>query len=154
LNVFTDGGYDHLLELCLFLVYLSSSRRGPTIPYRYRISPLQHLDNSPSSTSPLATTTTTTTTITMTILERPLVTISLQNYDSRKEELITQLITASEESGFFALTDHGITETEISNMFVMSKRFFSLPEKVKTKYHFEGMKVVLPPLPDERSPRS
>jgi isopenicillin N synthase-like dioxygenase len=82
----------------------------------------------------------------MTILERSLVTISLQNYDSRKDELITQLITAAEESGFFAPTDHGITEQEISDMFATSHQFFSLPEEVKTKYYFERMKVGTPPI--------
>jgi hypothetical protein len=77
----------------------------------------------------------------MTIIERPLVSISLANYSSRKTELVSQLISVAEESGFFALTDHGITEDEISHMFAKSESFFSLPESIKEKYPFERTKV-------------
>jgi hypothetical protein len=77
----------------------------------------------------------------MTIIERPLVSISLANYSSRKTELVSQLISVAEESGFFALTDHGITEDEISHMFAKSESFFSLPESIKGNYPFERTKV-------------
>lgn len=73
----------------------------------------------------------------MTIEERPLVTISLANYESRKPELVKQLVSVAEHSGFFALTDHGITEEEIHEMFTLSEQFFSLPTTIKSKYPFE-----------------
>lgn len=77
----------------------------------------------------------------MTVEERPLVTISLANYENRLPELVQQLVSVAEESGFFALTDHGITEEEIQGMFAMSQKFFSLPEDVKAQYPFERAKV-------------
>lgn len=77
----------------------------------------------------------------MTIKERPLVTISLADYENRLPELVKQLTSIAEESGFFALTDHGITEEEIQAMFTMSEKFFSLPDSVKGKYPFERTKV-------------
>jgi non-haem dioxygenase in morphine synthesis N-terminal len=86
-------------------------------------------------------------TLSMTIKERPLVTISLADYENRLPELVKQLTSVAEESGFFALTDHGITEEEIKAMFTMSERFFSLPDSVKVKYPFERAKVPEFPLP-------
>jgi isopenicillin N synthase-like dioxygenase len=77
----------------------------------------------------------------MIILERPLVTISLANYESKKDELVSQITSVAEESGFFALTDHGISESEITTMFTKSESFFSLPTTVKRKYPFERTKV-------------
>jgi len=77
----------------------------------------------------------------MTIVERPLVAISLKDYENRKPELVKQLVSAAEDSGFFALTDHGITEEEITNMFAMSEKFFALDKSIKSKYFFEREKV-------------
>ena len=77
----------------------------------------------------------------MTILERPLVTISLADYESRKDELVSQITSVAEESGFFALADHGISESEITTMFTKSESFFALPTTVKSKYPFERTKV-------------
>jgi len=77
----------------------------------------------------------------MAILERPLQTLSLVNYETRKSELVAQLISIAENDGFFALTDHGISEEEIATMFAMSKKFFALPESIKSKYPFERTKV-------------
>jgi len=80
----------------------------------------------------------------MAIVERPLVTISLANYQNRIPELVEQLISVAEDCGFFALTDHGITKEEIETMFAVSEKFFSLPESVKAKYPFERAKVESP----------
>ena len=49
----------------------------------------------------------------MTIEERPLVTISLADDGSRNPELVKQLVSVAEHSGFFALADHGITEAKL-----------------------------------------
>jgi isopenicillin N synthase-like dioxygenase len=80
----------------------------------------------------------------MTIIDRPIATISLRDYDSRKEELVSQLLSIAENDGFFALTDHGISDQEIRTMFAMSEKFFSLSPERKSKYPFERSKV--PPL--------
>jgi isopenicillin N synthase-like dioxygenase len=77
----------------------------------------------------------------MTIFERPLVTISLANYESRKDELVSQITAVAEESGFFAPTGHGIPESDITTMFTKSESFFSLPTPVKSKYPFERTKA-------------
>ena len=77
----------------------------------------------------------------MAIEERPLVTISLANYEERKPELVGQIISAAVDSGFFALTDHGITEEDITSAFAMSEKFFSLDPSVKSKYPFERTKA-------------
>jgi isopenicillin N synthase-like dioxygenase len=81
----------------------------------------------------------------MTIVDRPIATISLRDYDSRKQELVSQLVSIAENDGFFGLTDHGITDQEIQTMFAMSEKFFSLPPETKSKYPFERSKVPPPP---------
>ena len=78
---------------------------------------------------------------TMTIIDRPIATISLRDYESRKEELVSQLLSIAENDGFFALTHHGISDQEIQTMFAMSEKFFSLPPETKSKYPFERSKV-------------
>jgi len=78
----------------------------------------------------------------MTIVDRPIATLSLKNYDSRQQELVAQLLSIAEHDGFFALTDHGITDQEIQTMFAMSEKFFSLPPETKSKYPFERSKVL------------
>jgi isopenicillin N synthase-like dioxygenase len=83
----------------------------------------------------------------MTIIDRPIATISLRDYDSRKEELVSQLFSIAENDGFFALTDHGISDQDIQTMFAMSEKFFSLPPETKSKYPFERSKVPYLPSP-------
>jgi isopenicillin N synthase-like dioxygenase len=77
----------------------------------------------------------------MPIVDRPLKTLSLKDYERRTPELVAQLLSIAEFDGFFALTDHGITEEEVTAMFAMSEKFFSLPSEVKGKYPFERTKV-------------
>lgn len=57
--------------------------------------------------------------------------ISLRDFDSRIDEITAQLTSASENVGFFTLTDHGITKDEIESIFATSHRFFSLPDETK-----------------------
>jgi isopenicillin N synthase-like dioxygenase len=78
----------------------------------------------------------------MAIIDRPIATISLKDYESRRQELVSQLLSIAENDGFFALTDHGITDQEIQIMFAMSEKFFSLPPETKSKYPFERSKVL------------
>lgn len=77
----------------------------------------------------------------MPIIERSSKTLSLSNYERRKEELVATLLSIAERDGFSALTDHGITEAEITTIFAMSERFFALPGEVKENYPFERSKI-------------
>lgn len=53
------------------------------------------------------------------------------DFDTRKAEIIQQLLKASETIGFFSLVDHGITVDEINAQFEISKAYFKLPHEVK-----------------------
>lgn len=59
--------------------------------------------------------------------------ISFQDFDERKEEIISQLLNAAEYAGFFTLVDHGISKEEIEAQFAISKAFFDLPPEDKAK---------------------
>ncbi|KIW68693.1 hypothetical protein PV04_04617 [Phialophora macrospora] len=71
-------------------------------------------------------------------VERSVPTISLANYESRIDEITSQLVSAAENVGFFSIVDHGITAEEIDNIFLQSERFFSLPEEVKAQVPFSS----------------
>ena len=77
----------------------------------------------------------------MAIVDRQIATLSIRDYESRKEDLVSQLLSIAENDGFFVLTDHGITSHEIQTMFAMSEKFFSLSTETKSKYPFERSKV-------------
>lgn len=68
--------------------------------------------------------------------DRPIPTISLANYASRIDEITSQLVHAAENIGFFSITDHGITPTDIDAIFTESTRFFSLPDTTKSLVPF------------------
>lgn len=57
--------------------------------------------------------------------------ISLRDFDSRIEEITTQVCDAAENVGFFAIVDHGISPSEVDAIFNTSESFFSLPDHVK-----------------------
>ncbi|OKL55454.1 hypothetical protein UA08_09277 [Talaromyces atroroseus] len=59
--------------------------------------------------------------------------ISLKDFENRKGEITKQLLDAAETAGFLTLVDHGITVDEIEKQFALSKAFFDLPAKVKSK---------------------
>lgn len=62
---------------------------------------------------------------------RPIPQISLSDFENRIDEITTQLCSAAEKVGFFALTDHGIPVEQIKDMFTTSESFFNLPDDVK-----------------------
>ncbi|KAL4902891.1 hypothetical protein BDW74DRAFT_186557 [Aspergillus multicolor] len=62
---------------------------------------------------------------------RPIPRISLRDFDTRIDEITSELIDASENVGFFTITDHGISDTDIDSMFALSESFFSLPDEIK-----------------------
>ena len=41
---------------------------------------------------------------------RPIVQVSLKNFEQRKQEITTELWDAANDVGFFYLKDHGLTE--------------------------------------------
>ncbi|TPX12901.1 uncharacterized protein E0L32_006781 [Thyridium curvatum] len=65
--------------------------------------------------------------------ERFVPSISLKDFDNRKDEIKTQLLEAAEYAGFFTLVDHGISVEEIERQFAISRAFFALPQEVKGK---------------------
>ncbi|KAF4632592.1 hypothetical protein G7Y89_g5531 [Cudoniella acicularis] len=65
--------------------------------------------------------------------------ISLHDFSSRISEITDQLIHAAETDGFFGLTNHGISLSEIESMFSTSERFFSLPDTTKSTVPFSHL---------------
>ncbi|PYH70175.1 Clavaminate synthase-like protein [Aspergillus vadensis CBS 113365] len=64
-------------------------------------------------------------------VDRPIPRISLRDFDQRIDEITAELVNAAENVGFFTLVDHGISVSEIENMFSTAQRFFSLPDDIK-----------------------
>ncbi|KAI0122975.1 hypothetical protein BJ170DRAFT_119721 [Xylariales sp. AK1849] len=62
--------------------------------------------------------------------------ISLHDFDDRVDEITSELVTAAETDGFFALVNHGISFEEIETQFEAAERFFSLPDEVKATVPF------------------
>ncbi|KAL3460883.1 hypothetical protein BJX64DRAFT_174004 [Aspergillus heterothallicus] len=63
---------------------------------------------------------------------RPIPQISLHDFPTRIDEITAQLIAASENVGFFTLTNHGIPLPEIESIFALSESFFALPDETKS----------------------
>ena len=60
--------------------------------------------------------------------------ISLADFDGRKAEIADALWTASTETGFFQLIDHGVAQNLIDEAFAYSERFFDLNATTKAQY--------------------
>lgn len=69
-------------------------------------------------------------------LDRAIPSISLRDFDSRIEEITTQLVSAAENEGFFCIVDHGISREQIDTMFDTSASFFNLDEDLKATIPF------------------
>lgn len=50
------------------------------------------------------------------------------------QAFVTQLGNALEDSGFFAVTHHGVDSTLIQSAYTLAEAFFTLPEAVKRRY--------------------
>ncbi|KAF4784463.1 2OG-Fe(II)oxygenase superfamily protein [Colletotrichum scovillei] len=57
--------------------------------------------------------------------------ISLRDFDSRIDEITSQLCDAAENVGFFSIKDHGLSQSEVDRMFSVSESFFALPDEAK-----------------------
>jgi isopenicillin N synthase-like dioxygenase len=66
-----------------------------------------------------------------------LATISLSD-SATPENLAKLVLDACSESGFFYLTDHGVSDNDIDAMFRLSQGFFAMEEAEKLKYRREG----------------
>jgi isopenicillin N synthase-like dioxygenase len=73
--------------------------------------------------------------------DRPIPQISLRDFDSRINEITTQLIHAAENVGFFTVIDHGLSDEAIEEMFRNSQHFFSLPDDVKATVPWSAKNV-------------
>jgi isopenicillin N synthase-like dioxygenase len=71
--------------------------------------------------------------------DRTIPKISLHDFSSRIDEITSQLIHAAETDGFFGLTNHGISLSEIEHMFSTSESFFSLPDSTKATVPFSHL---------------
>ena len=68
--------------------------------------------------------------------------ISLQHVDvayKNYEELGTRLCEALSTCGFAYLKNHGIPERTVEECKAESKKFFQLPDDIKTKYRYDCM---------------
>lgn len=65
-------------------------------------------------------------------------TISLHDFDSRRDEIIQELMDASMNVGFFTLSNHGIPLEDVQAAFDLSAEFFALPDDTKAKTALNG----------------
>ena len=69
-------------------------------------------------------------------IDRPVPTISLHDFESRIDEITSELVEAAEYHGFFTIIDHGISRESVDDIFNQSARFFSQPDDVKARVPF------------------
>lgn len=69
-------------------------------------------------------------------IDRPVPTISLRDFDSRVDEITTELVDAAEHHGFFTIVDHGISRESVNQIFDQSARFFNQADEVKARVPF------------------
>ncbi|GFZ13545.1 hypothetical protein Acr_23g0019300 [Actinidia rufa] len=63
--------------------------------------------------------------------------IDLQGLNQDPADLIQQIIKASQEYGFFQLTNHGVSEELMQDVLVVGKEFYDLPVKEKERFYSE-----------------
>ena len=69
-------------------------------------------------------------------VNRRVPTISLRDFDSRVDEITSQLVDAAEHVGFFCIVDHGISRLTVDRIFDQSARFFDQTDSVKATVPF------------------
>lgn len=67
-------------------------------------------------------------------IERDVPQIDMSDFAHRKGEIADQLWAAATDIGFFQLINHGIPQELIDEAFVMSERFFTCEEDIKSQY--------------------
>jgi isopenicillin N synthase-like dioxygenase len=69
-------------------------------------------------------------------IDRPVPNISLRDFDSRIDDITSQLVVAAEHVGFFCIVDHGISRSTVDKIFDQSARFFGQDDSVKATVPF------------------
>lgn len=64
----------------------------------------------------------------------------LSNNDVLKKDFVKRIGKAYQEIGFIALKGHFLTKDNIDNLYLQIKKFFDLPQEIKSKYEFDGYK--------------
>ena len=62
-------------------------------------------------------------------------TLDITRFDTDREAFVAELGAAYREWGFAGIRNHGIPQARIDAAYDVFKRFFSLPDEVKKKYH-------------------
>ncbi|KAL1407904.1 hypothetical protein Q8F55_007340 [Vanrija albida] len=65
-------------------------------------------------------------------------TISLHDFDARRQVILAELMSAATDVGFFTLSNHGIPQDDIAAAFELSRTFFALDDEVKAKTALNG----------------
>jgi isopenicillin N synthase-like dioxygenase len=69
-------------------------------------------------------------------VDRQVPTISLHDFESRIDDITTELVNAAENVGFFCVVDHGISQSTVDRIFDQSARFFNQSDDVKARVPF------------------
>lgn len=69
-------------------------------------------------------------------VQRPVPTISLEDFDDRIDAITKELVDAAENVGFFCIIDHGITHESVDRIFDQSARFFNQDDNLKAQVPF------------------
>ena len=68
--------------------------------------------------------------------------IDLSDFDHRRAEIADALWDAAVDVGFFQVVNHGIDLDRVNEAFLMTERFFALPDSVKAQYpHNKALNV-------------
>lgn len=73
---------------------------------------------------------------------RPIIQVSLKDFETRKNKIASELWRAATEIGFFYLKDHGLTDAEMQHMLSLSEQFFKLPAEQKANFKFDLKKNI------------
>lgn len=65
-------------------------------------------------------------------------TISLHDFEARRQVILAELMSAATDVGFFTLSNHGIPAEDIAAAFELSRAFFALDDEVKAKTALNG----------------
>ncbi|CAL5229196.1 g12477 [Coccomyxa viridis] len=67
---------------------------------------------------------------------RKILTIDISDFEARKDEIASQLISAARDVGFFYIAGHGIPQEDFDRVLAAGQKFLALPESDKTQWPF------------------
>jgi isopenicillin N synthase-like dioxygenase len=71
-------------------------------------------------------------------VDRAIPEIDMADFAARKAEIADQLWAAATDVGFFQVYNHGLAPEVIERAFMLSERFFALPQQTKAQYPLRG----------------